>query len=147
MKINPQQYGVGNASYKAAGGIQGIRRLVDQFFDYMDRLPEARRIRDMHPDNLDESRDRLVRFLCGWLGGPKLYQQEYGSISIPGVHQHLDIGAPEKDAWLKCMSLALQEQSFSDDFRDYLMAQLSIPAERIRMVCQACLEENAGDGL
>jgi hemoglobin len=39
----------------------------------MNELPEAGVIRKMHPDNLEVSVDKLARFLCGWLGGPKLY--------------------------------------------------------------------------
>ena len=143
MKNNQQKYGSGDASFLAAGGIQGIRKLVDCFFDHMDQLPEAKKIRAMHPEDLDESRDKLTRFLCGWLGGPKIYQEKYGPISIPGVHQHLDIGQSERNAWLKCMSLALQEQSCSDDFKHYLMQQLAIPAERVRVVCQARILDNA----
>ncbi len=137
MSAEQQKYGNGDISYRTAGGTPGIYRLVERFFDYMEELPEARNIREMHPEDLGESRDKLARFLCGWLGGPKLYQQKYGSISIPGVHQHLDIDVSKRDAWLKCMSLALEEQPYSDDFRDYLIQQLAIPAERIRTVCQS----------
>lgn len=41
------QYGVGDASYQAAGGEVGIRKLVDDFYDAMERLPEAQKIRKM----------------------------------------------------------------------------------------------------
>ena len=34
-------YGVGDASYQAAGGIDGQRRLVDDFYDLMEQRPEA----------------------------------------------------------------------------------------------------------
>lgn len=36
-------YGVGDASYQAAGGIEGLRRLVADFYRLMDELPEAGR--------------------------------------------------------------------------------------------------------
>lgn len=137
MRHTPAQYGIGDSSYRAAGGEHGIRMLVDCFFDYMDRLPEAQRIRNMHPENLEESRDKLARFLCGWLGGPKRYQEKYGSISIPAVHQHLDIADSERDAWLKCMNHALHDQPYSADFKNYLIGQLAMPAERVHAVCQA----------
>lgn len=144
MPAGQQKYGTGDLSYRAAGGTPGIYRLVDRFFDYMEQLPEARSIREMHPDDLDESRDKLARFLCGWLGGPKLYHRKYGPISIPGVHRHLDIKMSERDAWLKCMSLALDEQPYSNDFRNYLIQQLAIPAERIRTVCQSRNVDDVG---
>lgn len=66
----------------------------------MDVLPEAARIRAMHPEDLTVSRRKLTVFLTGWLGGPKLYATELGKITIPGAHQHLAIDEPERDAWM-----------------------------------------------
>ena len=125
-------YGVGDASFRAAGGERGIRRLVDDFYDQMDSLPEASTIRAMHPADLEVSHDKLARFLCGWLGGPKLFQQKYGPITIPRAHSHLPIGRTERDTWLLCMSKALEQQPYSSDFKKYLLGQLAIPAERCR---------------
>lgn len=125
-------YGQGEASFNAAGGFEGIKQLVDAFYDAMEIRPQAQRIRDMHSPNLDESRDKLTRFLAGWLGGPKLFSEKYGPIRIPVAHRHLDIGPAERDAWLACMQVAVNEQPYPQDFRDYLMAQLYVPAERSR---------------
>ena len=78
----------------------------------------------MHPEDIDVSRDKLARFLCGWLGGPKLYNEKYGSIGIPRVHAHLAIRTTERDQWLTCMSESVAEQPFDADFKHYLMEQL-----------------------
>ncbi len=129
---NRPVYGVGDASFVAAGGEEGIVRLVDAFYDAMERLPEAARIRAMHPADLAVSRDKLARFLCGWLNGPKRYQEKYGAISIPGVHAHLAVDTAARDAWLACMVEALDRQPYADDFKRYLFRQLSVPAERVR---------------
>ena len=133
-QINTEKprYGVGDASFQAAGGEQGIRRLVDAFYDQMDSLPEAKTIRAMHPTDLTISRDKLARFLCGWLGGAKLFQQKYGPIIIPKAHSHLPIGRAERDAWLFCMSKAIAQQPYHPAFKTYLLAQLAVPAERCR---------------
>ena len=125
-------YGDGDSSYLAAGGEAGLRRLVDDFYDAMAHLPEAKRIRDMHSKDLTGSRDKLARFLCGWLGGPKRYQEKYGTIRIPKAHNHLDIGLEERDAWLRCMEEALKTQPYALSFKTYLMAQLFVPADRSR---------------
>lgn len=127
-------YGDGDTSFRAAGGEAGLRRLVDAFYDHMSTLPEAAAIRQMHPADLTESRDKLARFLCGWLGGPRRYNEKYGRISIPGAHQHLKIGEAERDAWLLCMQHAIAAQDYADDFREYLLAQLAVPAEAVRRV-------------
>ena len=126
------QYGVGDASYQAAGGEVGIRKLVDDFYDVMEQRPEAQKIRKMHPADLTVSRDKLTLFLCGWLGGPRSYSQKYGPIRIPQVHSHLEIGSGERDAWLQCMQEALKTQPYAADFKAYLLEQLYVPAERSR---------------
>ncbi|MFC6672322.1 group II truncated hemoglobin [Marinobacterium aestuariivivens] len=135
MKISEpgqRRYGDDDTSFITAGGEAGIARLVDDFYDQMESLPDAAGIRAMHPDDLAESRDKLARFLCGWLGGPKLYREKYGPISIPSAHAHLAVGSSERDAWLLCMRKALVSQPWPEDFKDYLLRALSVPAERCR---------------
>ena len=125
-------YGIDDASFLAAGKENGIRKLVDDFFDRMGSDPRFEAIHGMHPDDKEVSRDKLARFLCGWLGGPKLYQKKYGGISIPRVHEHLAIATSERDQWLTCMRESVAEQPFDTEFRTYLMEQLFVPAEGVR---------------
>lgn len=130
-------YGDGDASFQAAGGVAGIRRLVDNFFDRMGSDERFNTIHELHPADRETSRDKLARFLCGWLGGPKLYQQKYGAIGIPRVHAHLPIGIAERDQWLTCMAESVAEQPFAPSFRTYLLEQLYVPAEAVRRRCAA----------
>ena len=130
-------YGTGDASFQAAGGEAGIRKLVDDFFDRMGSDERFATIYAMHPDDKDMSRDKLARFLCGWLGGPKLYHEKYGSIGIPRVHAHLAIATAERDQWLTCMRESVEQQPFAADFKHYLMEQLFVPAEAVRRRCEA----------
>ncbi|RLA43504.1 MAG: globin [Gammaproteobacteria bacterium] len=129
-------YGVDDASFQAAGGKDGITRLVDRFYEVMDELPQAQTIRAMHPVDLTVARDKLTLFLCGWLGGEKLFSKKYGPIMIPRAHAHLEIAEAERDAWLACMKIAVDEQDYALDFKAYLMEQLFVPAERCRMASQ-----------
>ncbi len=41
------------------GGLDGIRRLVDRFYDLMDTAPEAAEIRHLHAASLKRSREKL----------------------------------------------------------------------------------------
>ena len=134
MQEKEKQYGDGDTSYQAAGGEVGLRKLAQDFYAQMQALPEAKVILDMHPRDLEVSIDKLALFLCGWLGGPKKFKEKYGPIHIPKRHRHLPVGFDEKAAWLLCMEKALQEQDYSEDFKEYLMIQLEVPAERIRVV-------------
>ena len=64
----PQQtrYGEGDATFQAAGGERGIRKLVSCFYDNMDTIAEAKIIRAMHPEDM-ASLPRQVSALFMWL--------------------------------------------------------------------------------
>ncbi|MDD2089610.1 group II truncated hemoglobin [Pseudomonas guariconensis] len=129
--MNTPAYGTGDASYLAAGGIDGLRRLVDDFYRLMDQRPDASSVRRMHPDTLEGSRDKLACFLSGWLGGPRLYSERYGSIAIPSFHAQWPIDEEHANVWLSCMEQAIALQPWAKDFAEYLLRQLRVPAERI----------------
>ena len=135
MQREKKPFGTGDASFLAAGGEVGLRRLVDSFFDRMGTDPRFSAIYALHPDDIDVSRDKLARFLCGWLGGPKLYNEKYGAIGIPRVHAHLPIATAERDQWLDCMAESVAEQPYANEFKKYLMEQLYVPAEAVRRRC------------
>lgn len=133
--MDGRPFGTGDASYCAAGQEEGIRVLVDSFFDRMERDARFAVIHNMHPDDNAMSRDKLARFLCGWLGGPKRYQEKYGPIGIPRAHGHLPISYDERDQWLTCMQESIDEQPYATAFKEYLLAQLRVPAEGVRRRC------------
>lgn len=125
-------FGFEDTSYIAAGKDSGLRKLTTDFYAYMDRLDEAKKIRDMHKDDLSIMIDKLTLFLSMWLGGPKTYREKYSRGGMPMLHRHLVINEEERDAWLLCMDKAIYDQSYTDEFKDYLMRQLRFPAEMIR---------------
>jgi len=127
----PGEYGFEDTSFRTLGGEAGVRTLVDRFYDAMERRPDARGIRSMHPSDLAISREKLWAFLCGWLGGPKRYAERWGPIRIPAAHAHLEIGELERDAWLACMQEAIDEADVPEDFRLYFMREIRVPAERV----------------
>ena len=129
-----RDFGDGDATFRALGEEIGIRGLVEAFYQRMDSLPIAERIRRLHPSDLSESIEKLICFLCGWTGGPKRYAEIYGPMRIPQAHVHLPVGAAERDAWLECMRQALDDRAYPDDLKRYLLKELYRPAERIRVV-------------
>lgn len=124
-------YGFMDTSLKAAGELEGIRQLVERFYTYMDSEPQAASLRDMHAQDLTQAKQRLTDFLCGWMGGPKRYQENYGSIQIPGFHRQFDITQKEAEAWYDCMCLAIDDQDYEPAFVGYLKKQLRFPIEMI----------------
>lgn len=129
---NEPTFGIGDASFQAAGGSAGIERLVGDFYRIMDESEAAQNVRRLYPEDLSLAREKLAAFLSGWLGGPRRYAEQFGSISIPQFHTRWTVGEAERDAWLGCMQQAIALQPYSPAFADYLLAQLRVPAERIR---------------
>jgi hemoglobin len=123
-------YGTADASFQAAGRESGLTKLVANFYEAMSTEPRTAAILAVHPDHLEKSRDKLTRFLIGWLNGPDTFRPKYGPISIPRVHSHLPIGETERDASVSCMDFALAHQLYANDFKTYLLTQLRVPAER-----------------
>ncbi|QBF27323.1 globin [Pseudomonas tructae] len=130
-------FGTADASYQAAGGIDGLRRLAADFYRLMDENREASAVRQMHPQNLADSQDKLACFLSGWLGGPRLFSERYGSIAIPAFHSQWPIDEHHSAIWLSCMEQAIALQDYSDAFADYLLRQLRVPAQRIVQASRA----------
>ena len=124
-------YGEGAASYQAAGGIEGLRRRVADFYRLMDELPEATALRQLHGESLTLASDKLACFLSGWLGGPRLFSERYGSIAIPAFHAQWPISEQLSQSWLDCMAQAIALQPYAPEFAEYLLAQLRVPAQRI----------------
>lgn len=131
-----RQFGLGDATFQAVGGEAGVERLVDTFYTLMENDPVYQPIWRQHTGEPANMRARLAAFLCGWMGGPRRYKERYGSINLPGAHQHLKVTEVERDLWIKCMRTALDECEYPQDIKTYLVAQLSVPAERIRVVCE-----------
>jgi len=104
--------------YESIGGEPKVRALVDRFYDLMDTLPEAAGIRALHPETLDDSREKLFLFLTGWMGGPPLYMERFGHPRLRARHLPFPIGESERDQWLMCMNKALEE-----NVKDPLMRQ------------------------
>ena len=118
--------------FALVGGEPGVRRLVDRFYDLMDTLPEARGIRALHPERLDGSRDKLHWFLVGWLGGPPLYVSRFGHPRLRARHLPFPIGAAERDAWMRCMSDALDACVDDARLRGFLHAAFAQLADHMR---------------
>lgn len=100
---------IANPHYQLIGGEDGIQRLVSRFYALMDELPEARTIRALHPADLSHAKEHLFMFLSGWLGGPQLYAERFGHPRLRQKHQTFPIGEAERDAWMLCMTRALDD--------------------------------------
>jgi len=118
--------------FELIGGEDGVRGLVDRFYDLMDSAPEAAGIRSLHPESLDSSREKLRFFLTGWMGGPPLFVERIGPPMLRARHLPFPIAEKERDAWLWCMDRALDEQDMPGPLRDFLRERLHALADHMR---------------
>lgn len=130
--------------FERIGGAVIVDRLVESFYRRMDELPEAKKIRAMHPDDLATIKNVLKRYLSEWTGGPKLYSPEKGHPRLRQRHMGFAIGNAERDAWLACMRGALDETVVDIAARQELDAALSKLADWMRN--QAGNPHDAGHG-
>ncbi len=110
--------------YELMGGEPAILNLVDRFYFYMDTLAEVDGIRKMHAQSLSTAKDKLFKFLSGWLGGPDLFIQEFGHPMLRRRHFPFSIGQSERDQWMMCMKKAMAEVPMDKALRASLLESL-----------------------
>ena len=98
------------SAFELLGGEPAVRALVDRFYDLMDLEPAYAALRAVHGSTLEDARDKLFWFLCGWLGGPQYYVERFGHPRLRARHLPFPIGIRERDQWLACMSQAMRER-------------------------------------
>jgi hemoglobin len=118
--------------YQRIGGEEKVRALVQRFYQLMDELPEAYGIRKLHAEDLQNARDKLFKFLTGWMGGPQLYVEQYGHPMLRARHLPFSIASAERDQWLLCMDRALNEVVEDIALRQELFAAFAKVADHMR---------------
>ncbi|WP_083567517.1 group II truncated hemoglobin [Hyphomicrobium sp. CS1GBMeth3] len=110
--------------YQRVGGEGGVRKLVEMFYDIVEFEPEGQVLHALHlrGHGVAHSRVEQFNFLSGFLGGPRLYIEKYGHSNVCEMHAHVEIDAEARDAWLNCMSIAIDRVGLLPDVKTDLMA-------------------------
>ena len=111
------------SAYERLGGAEGIRRLVEVFYDIVETHPEGRPLVALHNqgNGFSHAREAQFAFLSGFLGGPQLYSEQHRHSNVKRVHAHMTIGQAERDSWVNCMAMALDTLDVEADFKAWLM--------------------------
>lgn len=132
-KVNSKNF------YEVLGQETGLYELVKNFYTKMENDPKAKECLISHELTADkkipdEVKKKLFMFLCGWLGGPNLFQEAYGHPRMRARHMHIEIGPKEKSQWLYCMQDALKKQRppLSKSQRKQLLNSFTALAMRIQ---------------
>lgn len=127
----PTHYEVGEKALSAAGGEEGIKRLITAFYHFMDTLPEAEPIRSLQRGARGRYIDNFMNLFLVWIGGRDPNQATLGEKHT--VVFSAAITQKQKQAWLLCLRRALDEQHYENLYKRFVMVQFSIYAE---MCCQ-----------
>ena len=118
--------------YDTIGGEPVLARLCDRFYGLMAETPRFAELRALHPKDLQGSRDKLFMFLSGWLGGPDLFVQQFGHPRLRARHMPFAIGTRERDQWVACMLLAMEEVGIAEPMRERLLQSFFKTADFMR---------------
>ncbi len=103
-----------------------IQQLAEEFYDVMDRDLRAKELRAIHPENLFMTKKILYRFLTHWLGGPKIFNDEYtNSTWLELRHRNVELSEQHQKQWLYCMETAMQNLKFKEELIKQLLARFS----------------------
>lgn len=118
--------------FEWVGGEEKIKALVDRFYDLMDLEPAYSDLRAAHGSTLDNARERLFMFLCGWTGGPQHYTDRYGHPRLKMRHMPFAIGIKERDQWVACMDQAMGDVGVDEKLRARLKESFMGTADWMR---------------
>jgi hemoglobin len=98
----------GESLYQQMGGESVVRRLVETFYDIVEREPVGEPLRRLHlrGNGIARARREQFYFLSGFFGGHKLYVERHGHSNVRKLHAHVDVDPAARDAWIECIRLA-----------------------------------------
>jgi len=123
--------------FARVGGRDAVHALAMRFYDAMERTEPALtavHARDAEGRITRETREHFASFLNLWLGGPDDYMQQRGHPRLRMRHGHLRIGQQLRDAWLRCMGLALDGVPLDPPVRRWLDQRFASVADHLRNV-------------
>lgn len=115
--------------YEAVGGEQVFHRLVARFYE---EVAKDEVVRPLYPEeDLGPAEERFRMFLMQYWGGPHTYSERRGHPRLRMRHAPFAIGPIERDAWLRCMRIAVDEADLSDEHRRQLWAYFEMAANSL----------------
>jgi len=118
--------------YDAVGGAETFRAIVSRFYEL---VPEDEILRRVYPeDDLAGAEKRLRMFLEQYWGGPRTYSEQRGHPRLRMRHAPFLISPIERDAWLRCMHVAvasIDSHTLDDEHRKELLDYLEMAAHSL----------------
>ena len=112
--------------FNEVGGAATFHKLVARFYAEVAEDPV---LRPIYPEeDLGPAEERLRMFLEQYWGGPRTYSDQRGHPRLRMRHAPFRIGPIERDAWLRCMRVAVDDVGLDDAHRAILWQYLEMAA-------------------
>jgi hemoglobin len=111
--MSDEETGSGEANkaslFDRIGGEDGVRAVVERFYDLMEHEPAYDELRAMHEADLLPMRISLTEFLSAWLGGPRTWFESRPGTCIMSMHRNVAVSKTTAAQWVQAMSRAMAE--------------------------------------
>ena len=115
--------------YDAVGGEETFRRIIARFYA---EVAKDEILRPLYPDeDLGPAEEKLRLFLMQYWGGPHTYSEARGHPRLRMRHAPFVIGPLQRDAWLRCMKIAVDEAGLPEAQRAQLWEYLEMAANSL----------------
>ncbi|MDR2281520.1 MAG: globin [Gordonia sp. (in: high G+C Gram-positive bacteria)] len=118
--------------YDEVGGHATFERITAAFYA---EVASDEILRPMYPEeDLGPAERRLRMFLEQYWGGPHTYSDERGHPRLRMRHVPYKVGPLERDAWLRCMRIAIgtiDSDVLDDDHRARLLEYMEMAADSL----------------
>ncbi|MFR9730250.1 globin [Saccharopolyspora sp. MS10] len=112
--------------YDQVGGEPTFRFIVARFYE---EVAKDDLLRPLYPEaDLGPAEERLRLFLMQYWGGPHTYSDQRGHPRLRMRHAPFKVGPAERDAWLRCMRIAVDEAELDAEHRRQLWQYLEMAA-------------------
>jgi hemoglobin len=113
--------------YAEVGGAPVFEKLVARFYQ---EVAQDEVLRPLYPEeDLGPAEVRLRMFLEQYWGGPRTYSEQRGHPRLRMRHVSFKVGPIERDAWLRCMRIAVDEADLDEAHRQQLWQYLRYAAQ------------------
>jgi hemoglobin len=112
--------------FTEVGGEATFKAIVARFYEQVAEDPV---LRPLYPEvDLGPAEVRLRMFLEQYWGGPRTYSEQRGHPRLRMRHAPFRIGPIERDAWLRCMRVAVHDAGLDGTHRAQLLQYLEVAA-------------------
>ena len=120
-------------------GAEKLSTLIHAFYKRVAKHPA---LIPIFPEDFTETIRKQIQFQTQFLGGPDLFSQEHGHPMMRARHMNFKITPTRAQAWLECMSEAMDEVGIDERFRKVYYQRLVMTAHHMINAPDEDEEEN-----